>query len=92
MCVPGIAGVIVHGVEVLQLFPGEVRDVQWLSSRHNRVSVVWEQLGVLIVRKGKNDLSLQPIINMGKQHFVFMLHLSVTNLQKLQVCCHSYFI
>lgn len=40
---PGIAGVIMRGVKLLQLLPCQVRDGQRLSAGHHRVGVVWIQ-------------------------------------------------
>lgn len=40
---PGVAGVIMCGVELPELLPGQVRDGQRLSARHHRVGVVWVQ-------------------------------------------------
>lgn len=41
---PGVAGMIVCGVKLFELFPGQVRDGQRLSSRDDRVRVLRVQL------------------------------------------------
>lgn len=44
VCLPGVARVVVCGVELSELLPGEVRDDQRFASWHHRVGVVWVQL------------------------------------------------
>lgn len=44
VCLPGVARVVVCGVELSELLPGEVGDGQRFPPRHHRVGVVWVQL------------------------------------------------
>ena len=40
---PGIAGVVVYGMELFQLLPCEVGDAQWIATRDHRVRVLRKQ-------------------------------------------------
>lgn len=42
--VPRVAGMVVSGVELFELLPGQVRDGQRFSTRHHGVGVIREQL------------------------------------------------
>lgn len=66
VCLPGVARVIMCGVKLPQLLPGQVRDGQGLPPRHHSVGVVWIQFVLEVLGINSLVVRLQKAIQRNK--------------------------